>query len=270
MGTQLVMAGSHIDRHEANVANARTAAPISSGVPRLDVLLGGGFQPGSSILIHGPPFTGKSLFQRAFFLESLRARAASLYILTDQRAAAVSTLLGEMDATAPTLERVAPAIYVDCYTRYVGGEVQHPQAIALDGLADLAAIERATIDALPQAATPAPRVVLQSISTLMLEAGPTATLRFLRHLLGRLRLAGCTTLFGLESGMHPPTEVQALKHLCDGLLETREDDERFFLRVDGLPVAFRPGWIEYEYSPTHVDLTGSFAPERIRGSPAAR
>lgn len=53
---------------------------VSSGIPNLDDMLGGGFIPESAILLRGAPGTGKTTFGIQFLLEGLRKGEAGLFI----------------------------------------------------------------------------------------------------------------------------------------------------------------------------------------------
>jgi len=60
-------------------------SPVSSGVPELDKLLGGGVERGSSALILGPAGTGKSLFAINFAIAAIkRGEKAALFIFDEE------------------------------------------------------------------------------------------------------------------------------------------------------------------------------------------
>jgi len=58
---------------------------LSSGVPELDLLLGGGVERGSSTLVLGPAGTGKSTFTMQFMAEALRrGEKAAVFIFDEE------------------------------------------------------------------------------------------------------------------------------------------------------------------------------------------
>jgi circadian clock protein KaiC len=62
-------------------------APLSSGIPGLDGLLGGGLERGTSCLILGPAGTGKSLLAVYFAVAAVaRGERASLFIFDEEKA----------------------------------------------------------------------------------------------------------------------------------------------------------------------------------------
>ncbi len=56
------------------------AERVTSGIPHLDEMLGGGFIPQSAILLRGAPGTGKTTFGLQFLLEGARLGQTGLYI----------------------------------------------------------------------------------------------------------------------------------------------------------------------------------------------
>jgi circadian clock protein KaiC len=59
---------------------------VSSGVDRLDTMLGGGYYRGSSILVSGAPGTAKSTLSAAFALAACRRHERTLYVSLDESA----------------------------------------------------------------------------------------------------------------------------------------------------------------------------------------
>ncbi|WP_299269291.1 ATPase domain-containing protein [Halorientalis sp.] len=56
------------------------SARISSGVPGVDTILGGGYLPETATLVRGPPGSGKSIFSLHFLASGLDADETGLYI----------------------------------------------------------------------------------------------------------------------------------------------------------------------------------------------
>lgn len=73
---------AHISATERVYAVSRTR--VSSGVSRLDTMLGGGYYQGSSVLITGAPGTAKSTLSGAFLAAACRRGARALYISFDE------------------------------------------------------------------------------------------------------------------------------------------------------------------------------------------
>ena len=53
---------------------------VSSGIPGLDYLLGGGFPARRMYLVHGPTGSGKTTLGAQFAIEGVRANETTLYV----------------------------------------------------------------------------------------------------------------------------------------------------------------------------------------------
>jgi len=241
---------------------------IATGIRRLDDLLGGGLPMGTTTLLHGAPYTGKSAAQRTFFLQGLRSQQPSIYLLTDTSASEMSRKLHSLDPEVGNLEKRDLCAYIDVYTKLIGEKDKHKHAKYVDEAHRwdkvLTVIERTHQQQLRKHPGPS-RLVIESISSLMMELGPANTFRFLRALLGRFAKRGGTALVAIDTGMHEGHEIETIKHLCRGMISLRESNTQFFLRIEGIPTEFAPGWVEYEHDERSFDVTGSFASGRIRG-----
>ena len=60
---------------------------ISTGIPGLDPLLGGGFPACKSYLVTGEPGTGKSIFCMQFMLNGLLGGEKAVYVTVDEKPA---------------------------------------------------------------------------------------------------------------------------------------------------------------------------------------
>ncbi|MFN4295511.1 MAG: ATPase domain-containing protein [Brevundimonas sp.] len=78
---------------EHRIAFERVA--VSSGIPELDTLLGGGIERGSSALILGPAGTGKSLFAIHFAVAAIaRGERAALFLFDEELGLLFDRMLG--------------------------------------------------------------------------------------------------------------------------------------------------------------------------------
>jgi circadian clock protein KaiC len=67
---------------------------LSSGIPELDQLLGGGIVEGDSVLLAGPSGTGKSVLATQFIAEGLRKREGAIIVVFEERPAEYSKRAG--------------------------------------------------------------------------------------------------------------------------------------------------------------------------------
>ena len=239
---------------------------LTSGVKRLDALLDGGIPGGSAVLVYGPPFLGKETLAHRFFLANLAQGVPGVMVLTNQATGDFRTALTGLDPAYLQQEKKGLAKYVDTYSRSIGADGSIPNAEFLDGALDLNGIslavnksQRDFIGTHDQNV-----LVLDSVSTLIAYSNPQTAFRFLQTLIGRIRRVGATAMFLMDHGMHPEADVQMFKHLMTGVIELKDGGGKPQIKVEGLGAPAGQGWVEYKFSDTEFDITGSFAAGRIR------
>jgi circadian clock protein KaiC len=92
-------------------------APISTGVPELDRLMGGGLDPGTSLLVVGPSGTGKSVLTTQMAISAARRGRKALFLLFEESTRTFrrrASLLGpdlerQLESGAVTVKQVDPA-----------------------------------------------------------------------------------------------------------------------------------------------------------------
>jgi KaiC/GvpD/RAD55 family RecA-like ATPase len=239
---------------------------VATGVKRLDELIEGGMPEGATALVYGPPFLGKEVLTRIFILEGCRAGVPAIVILTGESASDARAQLAKMDPKVAEHEKRGLLHFVDTYSRSIGAEDDSPNTEYVDGPVNLNAVSVAVNNAQRKviAEHAQHRMVVDSVSTLVTYTNAQTTFRFLQVLVGKARRAGATTMMLLDAGMHTDAEVQAFKHLADGIVEVRQDGPKNNVNVQGLGVTENRGWIEYKFTGTSFEVTGSFAAGRIR------
>lgn len=239
---------------------------VETGVRRLDDMLDGGFPQGATTLVYGPPFLGKELLTRLYLLAGWRKGVPGVMVLTGDAASDVRAQFAAMDPNYPEYERRGLCHYVDTYSRSIGAEDDHAWTEYVDAPVNLNAVSLAVNNAQRKiiAEHAEHRLVVDSLSTIVTYTNAQTTFRFLQVLVGKAKRAGATSMLLLEQGMHTDSEVQTFKHLADGVIEFKSEGAANLLNVMGLGVTENRGWVEYRFTPTTLDVTGSFAAGRIR------
>jgi KaiC/GvpD/RAD55 family RecA-like ATPase len=71
--------------------------------------------------------------------------------------------------------------------------------------------------------------VIDSVSNLLVYSNPSTIFRFLQFICGRSKMSGATTLFSLDSEMHPPEVTETIKSMSDGVISLKLDNgARYF------------------------------------------
>lgn len=251
-------------------ARAAGDAKLSTGVERLDSLLGGGYPRGSATLLFGPPFCGKQQLQQQAILRSARDGVHVTLLLHTVGAEAMSVRLRSLDPAFAAAEDAGLVRYVDVHSKALGEPTDHPHTAYVEDPHDIGGILQALAVGKdgarrPREAGRAGLLAIESASTVLIDLGAAKAFTLLRTVLGRTLTAGGVGLVCLEGGMHADSEVQMAKHLCAGMVEMRKKGEAYCLHVEGLETAYaRPGWIEYEFAQRSFKVTGSFASRTIR------
>ncbi len=238
----------------------------STGVAKLDRVLGGGIRDRDRVLLYGPSFQGKEVLARRCYMASLQAGRPAIMILTNRGVDEVRRDLLQMDDRFPEYEAKGLAWFVDAYSRSIGIDGSEANVEFVDSASDVNNISIALNRVHGQIVDDHPEhlMVMDSASTLVLYGNAQATFRFLQVLIGRGRQAGATSVILLDQGMHADAEVQMFRHLADGTVEMRSDGDKNQLRIEGLGIEQNPGWVDFETRGHVLDITGSMAAGRIR------
>ncbi len=241
-------------------------ARVPTGIRRLDELLNGGMPEHACALLYGPPFIGKEMLAKLFFLEGMRAGVPGILVVTSECASDVRNELRAIEPKFDAWEKAGLANFVDTYSRAIGAEEESESVEYVDSSVNLNAVALAvnTVQRRLIGDHSSHRLVFDSISTLATLTNAQTTFRFLQVFVGKAKRAGATCLLMLERGMHTDAEVQMFKHLADGVIEMKADAETTVMNVLGLGTTENRGWIEYRFTNRSVDITGSFAAGRIR------
>ena len=236
------------------------------GVRRLDDLLSGGVPLQSCTLLYGPPFIGKEVLARSFFLHGLSQDIPGILVLTGAAASEVRKHLAEIEPRYSEWEKAGLAQFIDTYSSSIGAEDTADNVQYVDGSVNLNALSLAVNNAQRRIIGDHPhhRLILDSLSTLVTYTNAHTTFRFLQVLVGKAKRAGATSVLLLEHGMHTDAEVQMFKHLTDGVIELKSEGSNLTLSVIGIGVTENPGWVEYRFNERSVEIIGSFAAGRIR------
>ena len=239
---------------------------VETGIKRLDDLLDGGLPGNSATLVYGPPFLGKDVLTKLYFLHGLRTGMPGIMVLTGDAASDVRARLAQIDPAFPEYESKGLAHFVDTYSKSIGAEDDATNCEYVDGPINLNAVSLAVNNAQRKIIGDHPQhtLVFDSLSTLITYTNAQTTFRFLQVLVGKAKRAGATVMLLMEQGMHADAEVQTFKHLCDGVVEMKPDGPATMLHVIGVGVTESRGWLEYKFTEKAFEITGSFSAGRIR------
>jgi KaiC/GvpD/RAD55 family RecA-like ATPase len=192
--------------------------------------------PGTNLLIEGPPMSGKRDLGFEILETGAVAGEGSIIVTTKDSADRVledfQELVGDSDAMVGV---------VDCVTKQQGMGNQTESELVryasspvdLTGIGiELSELLRALYQ---QRGVTHNRILLHSLSTLLMYSELQTVFRFLHVFTGRVQSADALGLFVIDSSAHDEQTVSTLKQLFDGIVTVREsEDGDFEARLVGL------------------------------------
>jgi KaiC/GvpD/RAD55 family RecA-like ATPase len=191
----------------------------------LDPSLDATVESGTNLLVSGPPLTGKRSLALDLLSEGTRRGEGAIVVTTKDSAERV---LGQY-ADRVDYE-TEPVAVVDCVTRQQGvGDATETELVKYaSSPVDMTGIGIKLSEIL-QAFTAdrgldRNRIVVHSLSTLLMYSNLQTVFRFLHVFTGRIQSVGALGLFAIDSTAHDEQTMNTLKQLFDGVITTSEDD----------------------------------------------
>ena len=238
---------------------------VKTGIERLDELLKGGIPATTNTLLYAPPFIGKDTILKHFVLSGLEEGEPIIFVLTDKSFSEMREEMKNMDKKFVDYENEGKVKYIDVYSKGVELQEEGQNVIFVDSPINRERITASIISTEREFAKKYERhrLVLDSLSTLIVYSDAKAVFRFLQVVSGTCKRLGATSIFSMTRGMHEEIEVQTIKHLMDGVIEMREEGSRMQIRVQGCGEVVSRNWIDYLLEKDEIKLTGAFRMSRV-------
>lgn len=221
---------------------------ISTGILRLDEIMGGGFPSNSSILIKGPPGTGKTTLCQQFMYSGLKNSGKGFYITSDASPEDVMDKMNSFSWNIESFIKARKLMFLDIYSWRVGGAKEESWKKVLQGGLNMDTLNLTLTDVLSKLSDKDnKRGVFDSLSSLLLYVSTDMVIKFIPILIAKAKKQGATELLVLEEGIHDEKTVNTLNFLTDGLIETKMDGGSKYLRITRMRGSSCKGdWIEYD------------------------
>lgn len=202
--------------------------------------LGRSVEAGTSLLVSGPPLTGKRQLLLRLLARGARDGDGSLVVTTRESAGNVAdeyaSLVGEVEQ---------PQWYIDC-TGTDGGHADATNVRLVSSPGELTGMGIQFSEIAHEAAdadVDRVRVGFDSLSPLLMYSDLQRVFRFLHVFTSQIQSRDWFGAFVIDPDTHEPREVNTLRQLFDGILELREtNDGTVELRVRGLG-SDTTGWV---------------------------
>ena len=192
-------------------------------------------EPGTNLLIAGPPMTGKRTLAMGILAHGNRRGDGSVIVTTKD---------GGEDVHADFREHAGasggPLGIVDCVSKQQGMSPTTGKGIRYaSSPVDMTGIGIQLSEFLQEfykdRGVQRNRILLDSLSTLLMYSNLQTVFRFLHVFTGRVQSAEALGVFIIDSTAHDDQTMSTLRQLFDGQIEVRENDDRESeLRLTGL------------------------------------
>lgn len=189
---------------------------------RLDVRV----EPGTNLLVTGPPLTGKRSLSLDILAEGTGRGDGAIVVTTKDSA---DRMLREFDRRFPYEDY--PVAVVDCVTRQQGvNDVRDDERVKYTSSpVDMTGIGIKLSEFLQafyaDQGVERNRILVHSLSTLLMYSDLQTVFRFLHVFTGRIQSVDGLGLFCIDSTAHDERTMNTLKQLFDGIITTRENGE---------------------------------------------
>ncbi len=225
---------------------ADTVERRSTGVEKLDDELSGGFPHNSSILVVGPPGVGKSTFLNQFMYTGLDTEEEKgVYLTLDESPDEIRDNAGyfgwDFDEFGDDF------VFIDGYSWREGEDVD--TRFAIKGPSDLNQMNMTLADALSEVGSGNKRMVLDSVSTLVLYTDPNSAVKFLQVVGAKSKASNGCLVMALEEGVHDEKTISTLNYVADGMIRMKMEGDKRMLSISRMEkTSHSRDWMEYEIS----------------------
>jgi len=199
-----------------------------------DVLPDVSFDPGSNVLVSGPPLTGKRRIALEILAAGSKKGEGVIVVTTKDDAEKMLSQYGEIVGGGEI-----PVGIVDCVTQQRGVEsVDDPRVKYASSPVDMTGIGISLSEYLEEfyesRGIERNRVLLHSVSTLLMYSNLETVFRFLHVFTGRIQSANALGVHVIDSTAHDEQTINTLKQLYDGLLLVEEGEDGPVVRQQGI------------------------------------
>jgi CheY-like chemotaxis protein/KaiC/GvpD/RAD55 family RecA-like ATPase len=234
----------------AAVKSGPVVRELHSGEDLFQELFGGGIPRGVNIIIIGSLGSGKSSLSRYFLAEGLKQNEKCMFICLDDSPGRIrQELNAKYGLDVGSYESQAAIGFIDAYS-WSGGHIPADERFSVKGALDLSDLSALIAEAASELGQTEElkkggRRVLDSLSSLFLKFELPYIQRFIAYLARSGHFADVTTFFIVEQGACDEQALNNIKYLMDGVLEFKNEDQKFLAKVQSLKWgSVRPEWLD--------------------------
>lgn len=174
-----------------------------------------------SYMLVGPLGSGKTTYAEAFLAEGIELGFPAVFVTTDVSPRVIRNDMSRHGWTIEEQEASGQFIFIDGYSERMGAPTtSSARSLAkVDDISELGIVLSEVLEDLVVA-----RVVVDSLSTLILHSSPVTMPRAVQRLSGRVTQSSHSIMYVLEEGVHEEKTYATFSYLADAVLRFRIDD----------------------------------------------
>lgn len=195
---------------------------LTTGVLGLDVQMGGGIPPGTTLLLIAESGAGAEIFTKQFMYGGLLNSEDTFYFSTDHSVSEIKADMAQFGWDIEKYERTGNVEFIDAYTPRLIGVIP----MELQKKMSPKEFLKARTDPLSQLKTtitqtrgPKYRGVLDSISYFLRTYDLNSSIEVIELMSSISKLTGGIHLVLVGTGLHDDITINTLKYLADGVIE---------------------------------------------------
>ena len=198
----------------------RVVQPAAKATPMISDLVKFGQLTQVSYMLVGPLGSGKTTYAEAFLAEGIASGFPAVFVTTDVSPRVIRNDMSRHGWTIEEQEASGQFVFIDGYSERMGAPIGPARSLAkVDDISELGIVLSEVLENLVVA-----RVVIDSLSTLILHSSPTTMPRAVQRLSGRIKQGSHSIMYILEEGVHEEKTYATFSYLADAVLRFRIDD----------------------------------------------
>jgi KaiC/GvpD/RAD55 family RecA-like ATPase len=195
--------------------------PPAKATPMISDLVKFGQLTQVSYMLVGPLGSGKTTYAEAFLAEGVNLGFPAVFVTTDVSPRVIRNDMSRHGWIIDEQEASGQFVFIDGYSERMGAPKMGParSLTKVDDISELGIVLSEVLEELVVA-----RVVIDSLSTLILHSTPANMPRAVQRLSGRIKQNSHSIMYILEEGVHEETTYATYSYLADAVLRFRIDD----------------------------------------------
>ena len=174
-----------------------------------------------SYMLVGPLGSGKTTYAEAFLAEGIELGFPAVFVTTDVSPRVIRNDMSRHGWTIEEQEASGQFVFIDGYSERMGAPRSGgARSLAkVDDISELGIVLSEVLESLVVA-----RVVIDSLSTLILHSNAATMPRAVQRLSGRITQSSHSIMYVLEEGVHDEKTYATFSYMADAVLRFRVED----------------------------------------------